>query len=185
MPFDPKKHRRRSIRLGGYDYSQAGEYFLTLCTQKMRCLFGEVKNGEMHLNRIGQIVVSEWRKTAHLRPGIDLGDFVVMPNHLHGLVVITRSPQKKTLAVPVDRRAHVSAPLRRYSQELGSIIAGFKSATTSRMNQQRRTPGSPVWQRNYYEHIIQDQEDSARTRHYISTNPIFWDLDQYNPLIKL
>jgi REP element-mobilizing transposase RayT len=136
----------------------------------------------MHLNRLGQIVDSEWRKTPRLRPGVDLGDFVVMPNHLHGLVVITMSPQKKTIAaVPVDRRAHVSAPLRRYSQELGSIIAGFKSATTKRINQQRRTPGSAVWQRNYYEHIIQDEEDSARIRHYVLMNPILWDLDRYNP----
>ena len=181
MPFDPKKHRRRSIRLGGYDYSQIGEYFVTLCTHKMQCLFGEVKGGEMHLNRLGQIVDSEWRKTPRLRPGVDLGDFVVMPNHLHGLVVITTSPQKKTLAaVPVDRRAHGCAPLRRDSRGLGAIMAGFKSATTSRINQQRSTPGSPVWQRNYYEHIIQDQEDHARTSHYVLMNPILWDLDRYN-----
>lgn len=110
MPFDPKKHRRRSIRLGGYNYSQAGEYFITLCTRKMRFLFGEVKNGEMHLNRLGQIVESEWRKTPLLRPMIDLGNFVVMPNHLHGLVVIRMNPQKKTLAVPVGERTHGRAP---------------------------------------------------------------------------
>ena len=128
MPFDPKKHRRRSIRLGGYNYSQAGEYFITLCTRKMRFLFGEVKNGEMHLNRLGQIVESEWRKTPLLRPMIDLGNFVVMPNHLHGLVVIRMNPQKKTLAAAqVDRRAHGCAPLRRQSRGLGAIIAGFKS----------------------------------------------------------
>ncbi len=181
MPFDPKKHRRRSIRLGGYDYSQAGEYFITLCTQKMRCLFGDVRNGEMHLNRLGQIVESEWRKTPLLRPMVDLGDFVVMPNHLHGFFVITQGSEKRDLATSVSVRAHFSAPLRRYSQELGSIIAGFKSATTKRINQQRRTPGSPVWQRNYYEHIIQDQEDSARIHHYISTNPTLWRLDRYNP----
>ena len=76
MPFDSKKHRRRSIRLSGYDYSQMGEYFVTLCTHKMRCLFGEVKDGEMQLNQMGQIVESEWRRTPHLRPGVDLGDFV-------------------------------------------------------------------------------------------------------------
>ncbi len=181
MPFDPKKHRRRSIRLGGYDYSQIGEYFVTLCTHKMRCLFGEVKNGKMHLNRLGQIVDSEWRKTPRLRPGVDLGDFVVMPNHLHGLLVITMNPQKKALAIPVGRRAHSCAPLRRYPRGLGGIIAGFKSATTTQTNQQRRTPGLPVWQRNYHEHIIQDEEDSARTRHYISINPMLWHLDRYNP----
>ena len=181
MPFDLKKHRRKSIRLGGYDYSQVGEYFVTLCTHKMRCLFGEVKSGEMHLNRLGQIVESEWRKTPLLRPMVDLGTFVVMPNHLHGLFVIRRGSEKRNLATSVSVRAHVSAPLRRYSQELGSIIAGFKSATTKRINQQRRTPGSPVWQRNYYEHIINDEEDSARIRHYISSNPMLWRLDRHNP----
>ncbi len=182
MPFDPKKHRRRSIRLGGYDYSQVGQYFCTLCTQKMRCLFGEVKNGEMHLNRLGQIVQSEWRKTPILRPMVDLGFFVIMPNHLHGLFVIRRGSEKRNLAISVSFRAHVSAPLRRYSQELGSIIAGFKSATTKRINQQRKTQGSPVWQRNYYEHIIQDEEDYARTSYYILMNPMLWNLDRYNPL---
>jgi len=181
MPFDPQKHCRRSIRLGGYDYSQVGEYVVTLCTHKMRCLFGEVKNGQMYLNRLGQIVESEWRKTAQLRSEIDLGDFVVMPNHLHGLVVITMSREKKTLADPVGRRAHGRAPLRRQSRGLGALIAGFKSATTTRINQHRRTPYSPVWQRNYYEHVIQDEEDSARTRHYILINPKLWQLDRYNP----
>jgi REP element-mobilizing transposase RayT len=166
--------------LGGYDYSQVGEYFVTLCTHKMRSLFGEVENGQMYVNRLGRIVESEWRKTPLLRPMVDLGDFVVMPNHLHGLFVIKMSRQKKTLAIPAGRRAHVSAPLRRYSQELGSIIAGFKSATTKRINQTRRTPGSPVWQRNYYEHVILDEEDSARIRHYISMNPMLWRLDRYN-----
>ncbi len=180
MPFDPKKHRRRSIRLGGYDYSQIGEYFVTLCTHKMRCLFGEVKNGKMHLNRLGQIVDSEWRKTPRLRPGVDLGDFVVMPNHLHGLLVIKQAAEKRILATSVSVRAHVCAPLRRHPRGLGAIIAGFKSATTTRINQQRRTRGSPVWQRNYYEHIIQDEEYSARTRHYISINPMLWRLDRYN-----
>ena len=136
----------------------------------------------MHLNRMGQIVESEWRKTPHLRPGVDLGNFVVMPNHLHGLMVITVSPQKKPLGIPVGRRAHGCAPLRRHPRGLGAIIAGFKSTTTTQINQQRRTPNAPVWQRNYYEHVIQDEEDSARTSHYILMNPILWDLDQYNPL---
>ncbi len=182
MPFDPKKHRRRSIRLEGYDYSQVGEYFVTLCAHKMRRLFGEVKNGQMHLNRLGQIVESEWRKTPHLRPGVDLGDFVVMPNHLHGLVLIRLRPQKKNVAGSLARRAHDCAPLRRPPRGLGSIIAGFKSVTTTRINQQRGTPHSPVWQRNYYEHIIHDEEDYLRTRHYISINPKLWHLDRYNPL---
>ena len=110
MPFDPKRHRHRSIRLGGYDYSQVGEYFVTLCTHQMRCLFGEVKEGQMYLNRLGQIVESEWRKTALLRSEVDLGDFVVMLNHLHGLVVITMTRQKKTLAVPVGRRRTAVRP---------------------------------------------------------------------------
>ena len=180
MPFDPKEHRRRSIRLGGYDYSQVGEYFVTLCTYQMRSLFGEVKNGRMYLNRLGQIVESEWRKTALLRSEIDLGDFGVMPNHLHGLVVITMSRQEKTLAVPVGRGAHGRAPLRRQSRGLGALIAGFKSATTRHINQTRSTLGSAVWQRNYYEHIIRDEEDSARIRYYILMNPMLWRLDRYN-----
>ncbi|MDJ0733965.1 MAG: transposase [Nostocaceae cyanobacterium] len=88
MNFDPKKHHRRSIRLRHYDYSQAGIYFVTICTYKRQCWFGEIKNGQMHLNHIGKIVADEWLRTSEIRPNFQLDEWIIMPNHLHGIVII-------------------------------------------------------------------------------------------------
>lgn len=172
---------RRSIRLKGYDYSQAGAYFVTLCTHNRECLFGKIVDGEMRLNELGHIVCEEWLRSAEIRPEIMLDAFVVMPNHLHGIVIFT----------PVG--AHGRAPLpspspqppHRKPRSLGSFIAGFKSVVTKRINQTRQTPGIPVWQRNYYEHIIRNQESLARIRRYIADNPAKWDVDPENPTRKL
>lgn len=88
MPYDPQRHRRRSIRLQGYDYSQAGAHFVTLCAWQGQCLFGQVITGCMRLNDIGVIVAEEWARTGDIRPNVTLGEFVVMPNHLHGIIIL-------------------------------------------------------------------------------------------------
>ncbi len=178
MGFDSKKHRRRSIRLEGYDYSQAGEYFVTLCTHRMRCLFGRVRNGEMEWNTLGWIVRNEWLRTPWICPEIELDEFVVMPNHLHAIIVIRTGWEERIPASRVYTRAHGRAPLRRSSRSLGSLIGGFKSACTIRINRLRETPGGRVWQRNYFEHVIRDDEELDHARQYISRNPLHWELDQ-------
>ncbi|HAY70319.1 MAG TPA: hypothetical protein DCX89_00365, partial [Saprospirales bacterium] len=86
MTYDPTKHHRRSIRLKGYDYSRAGLYFITICTQNRACLFGEIKNGEMILNQYGQIAANEWMKTTEIRSNVELGELIIMPNHIHGII---------------------------------------------------------------------------------------------------
>nr|VFK15997.1 MAG: hypothetical protein BECKLPF1236B_GA0070989_10879 [Candidatus Kentron sp. LPFa] len=88
-PYDSETHHRRSIRLRGYDYSQPGAYFLTICTQERECLFGDIVEGEMRLNHAGKIVAEEWRQTAAIRKEIQLDQWVVMPNHFHGILTIT------------------------------------------------------------------------------------------------
>jgi len=88
MKFDPEKHHRQSIRLRNYNYSQPGYYFLTICTYKKQCWFGEIKNDRMHLNQIGKIVANEWLNTPKIRPNFQLDEWVIMPNHLHGIVII-------------------------------------------------------------------------------------------------
>ncbi len=176
--YDPQRHRRRSIRLPEYDYTQPGAYFVTICTHNREPLFGQVVDGEMVLNKYGQIVWEEWFRSANIRAGIELftNEFVVMPNHIHGIVWIVdavgatgRSPLQPT---------HPRGPA---SRSLGSFIAGFKSIVTKRINAHRATPGARVWQRNYHEHIIRTERVLNVIRQYIVENPLCWDLDRCNP----
>lgn len=171
-------NRRRSLRLKHYDYAQAGAYFVTLCSHDRVNLFGEIVQGEMHLSAAGKIVAEEWQRSTEIRPEIELDEWVVMPNHLHGIVVINRD----------DRvGAHGRTPLReinpnslyRLPRSLGSFIAGFKPSATKRINEMRHTPGVAVWQRNYYEHVVRDAADLRRIREYIATNVLRWQLDDY------
>ena len=183
MTYDPARHHRRSIRLKGYDYTQAGAYFVTLCVQGRECLLGAVTAGEMILNELGQIVREEWERSSEIRREIELDEFVVMPNHTHGIVWIIETDDVRASVrppQPAPVRAHGRAP-QRAPKSLGSFVAGFKSAATKRINEQRGMPGVPVWQRNYYEHIIRNDADLQRIREYIVNNPLKWDLDQLHP----
>ncbi|RPI06422.1 MAG: hypothetical protein EHM64_03090 [Ignavibacteriae bacterium] len=197
MPMSPiSLHHRKSIRLKDYDYSSPGEYFVTICTHERECLFGEIINGEMVLNSFGLIVQEEWLKSKIIRPEIELDEFIVMPNHLHGIIVIKdesqimvgthgRASLPETFVHDTsDGRASLPetsddpAPLRRQPRSLGSIIAGFKSAATKRINEERRMPRTPVWQSRFYEHIIRSEKDLTNIRDYIINNPIKWYADE-------
>jgi REP element-mobilizing transposase RayT len=174
MTYDERQHHRRSIRLKGYDYSQAGAYFVTVCTRDRVCLFGDVRDGIMRLNKFGHIVWEEWFRSAEIRREIELStdEFVVMPNHIHGIVWIAEQQ---------NVGAHGRAPLHRTPRSLSTFIAGFKSVTTKRINILRNMPGLPVWQRNYYEHIVRDERTLDGIREYILANPLRWHLDRENP----
>jgi REP element-mobilizing transposase RayT len=173
----PDTYRRRSIRLSGYDYRQPGAYFVTLVTHARESLFGEVVQGGICLSALGEIVTEEWLLSAQMRDEIQLDDFVVMPNHLHGLIVMTG-----------DVGAHGRAPLRpvenshlvRRPRSLGALIAGFKAASTKRINRLRAAPGMPVWQRNYYERIVRSEDELNRIRQYILDNSANWHADPEN-----
>jgi len=136
------RYNRRSIRLKEYDYSHPGEYFVTICTFNHECTLGEIVDGEMRLNKIGKIVKKEWLRTANIRSGIELDVFIIMPNHIHGIIVI-----KDESSIP-NVGTHSCASLQRKPRSLGSIIAGFKSAATKRINEMRHTPSFPVWQKS-------------------------------------
>jgi REP element-mobilizing transposase RayT len=179
MKFDPNRHHRRSIRLPGYDYTRPGAYFITICTHERAHLFGAVVDGEMRLNEWGRIVRDEWFKTAQIRPHVQLWDdeFVVMPNHIHGIIWIVDD----NTDVRATRRVAPTPPTGPDAGSIGAIIGQFKSAVTKRINQWRGTPGAPVWQRNYYEHIIRDERALNAIRCYIGENPLRWHLDRYNP----
>ncbi len=168
--------QRRSIRLEGYDYSRPGAYFVTLCTHNRECLFGEIADDTMLLNSYGQIAEEEWLRSAEIRAEVEMDVFVVMPNHVHGIVWM-----KERGAVDAAQWAHGRAPLRRQRRSLGSLVAGFKSGVTRRVNALRCSPGGRVWQRNYYERIVRDEGELERIRQYIIDNPIRWALDDNNP----
>jgi REP element-mobilizing transposase RayT len=183
MRYDPEKHHRRSIRLKGYDYTQAGAYFVTICTKDRACLFGHVADGVMRLNQMGHIVRQCWLAIPDHVPHVLLDEFVVMPNHVHGIIVIM--PTHDVGATHASPRPNHDTPTRPRGpqrQSLGSIVGSFKSAVTKRINELRGTPGAPVWQRNYYEHIIRNDDDMARIRKYIVNNPLQWALDRENPM---
>jgi putative transposase len=170
MTFDPTKRHRRSTRLRNYDYAQAGAYFLTLCSYNRECLFASIDQGRIHLSKIGEIVAQEWTRSAGIRGEIELDEWIVMPNHLHGIVMIVEA-----------ERAHGRAPLHRAPRSLSSFVAGFKAATTKRVNLFRGTPTTPVWQRNYYDHVIRNEASLNSIREYIAANPFRWADDEENP----
>ncbi|MFP4642299.1 MAG: transposase [Dehalococcoidia bacterium] len=173
MKYAPERFYRRSIRLKGYDYSRPGSYFITICTQNRECLFGEIKDGAMSLNNAGQIVAEEWEKSADIRNGIELDEFVVMPNHLHGIIVIRRGTARRA-----PTAEQFGAPV---AGSLPTVIRSFKSAAAKRVNEMRQTPGAKLWQRNYYEHIIRNENELHGIRQYIVNNPSKWDYDRENP----
>ncbi|KKU45023.1 MAG: hypothetical protein UX62_C0043G0002 [Microgenomates group bacterium GW2011_GWA2_46_7] len=167
-------HKRKSIRLKEYDYSESGDYFTTICTKDFKCLFGKIIDGEMVLNEVGEIVKNEWLKTPLIRPNVELDEFCVMPNHIHMIITIVERSCRGVLQ-------YAPTGLVSPSQTVGAIIRGFKSTTAKQINILRNTPGFPVWQRNYYEYIIRGVKDLDKIRDYIISNPGKWGEDRNNP----
>jgi len=205
--YNPDIHHRRSIRLQGYDYAQKGMYFITLCVQERECIFGTIFENRMFLNEIRQIVADEWVNTMNIRDNVIIHDFIVMPNHIHGIVEITYNKNDECLI------GEFVSP----TKSIGAIVRGFKIATTKRIknfitpvgangnspNGNSPNGNSPlnsnlslngnsfqqewiinhlphIWQRNYYEHIIRDYNDHERIANYINTNPSRWEEDMFN-----
>ncbi len=173
MRYDPDIHHRRSIRLKDYDYSQAGAYFITICTQNRECLFGEIKDGQMRLNEMGKITAIEWENTSVLRPNIELDEWVVMPNHFHGIIIILDGRG-------TARRAPTAVEQfgKPVSGSIPTIIRSFKSAVTKRINEYRQMVGAKLWQRNYWERIIRNETELNHIREYIHNNPDSWEQDK-------
>lgn len=169
---DRNTHRRGSIRLHGYDYSQHGIYFITICTQDHLNLFGKIANGAMHENEAGMMVRSVWEDLPSFYPGTETDEFVVMPNHVHGIVAVV-----KTAPDGHSDSGGPSAQVRGLS--LPDIVHRYKTLTTKRYSdaveqlQWPRYPGR-LWQRNYYEHIVRDESSLNQFRQYILDNPAQW-----------
>lgn len=159
----------QSRRLRNWDYSSPGGYFITICTHRRSPFFGTIENCEVYLSPMGEIVKEEWEKTASLRAAVDIDEYVIMPNHIHDIIVL-----KSVVGTP---RCGVHNAKGTKSDSLGTIIGQFKSACTRRIrvvcDQQF------AWQSRFYGHIIRDDTDLHRIRNYIRENPIKWELDRY------
>ena len=174
MKYDPDKHHRRSIRLKGYDYSQPGAYFVTVVTQDRACLFGEIVDGEMQLNNSGQIAKAAWDELPARFPSVRLDAFIVMPNHVHGINIVGAQ-----FIAPSDGFGATNQGVMNHAPTLGEIVRAYKAAST-RLIRQAGTPDF-AWQRNYYEHVVRDEESLNRIRQYILDNPERWEFDHENP----
>jgi putative transposase len=183
----PPANRRRTIRVQGYNYSQAGAYFITICTRDRECLLGKVVNETVQLNETGRLVESVWLQTATVRPDIELDAYVVMPNHFHAIFFIHESPGAPGTTRRVAPTKNHSAgagkpcpPAGPKPRSVGAIIGQFKSLVTKRINDTPQYLVGSIWQRNYYEHVIRDEESLNRIREYITTNAPRWDFDREN-----
>ncbi len=182
MTYNPEIHHRRSIRLREYDYSQSGAYFVTLCTWNRECFFGEIKNGEMLLNEYGEIAMKYWDAIPGHLPHVEMDEFIIMPNHIHGIVIIVGAqfiaPFRKTT---IEKQGVINKGVMNHAPTVGEIVRAFKARCTNAINQIRNTLGISLWQRNYYEHIIRDEKELNRIREYIINNPLQWAEDENNP----
>ena len=183
--YNPDIHHRRSIRLKGYDYSQAGAYFITVCTHNRECLFGSVGADskpaldsrpapatQMALNEYGEIVQYTWDDLVNHIEGIELDAFVIMPNHFHGIIVIDNR-------AGLEQRAGLEP-----APTLSEIVRQLKTFSARRINKIRDTQGVLVWQRNYYERVIRDENELNRVREYIANNPANWLTDENNLVVS-
>ncbi len=183
MKYDPDIHHRRSVRLKEFDYANPNGYYITINVRDMRCLFGEVVDGKMVLNRIGRIVENEWKRTEEIRKEVRLDEFVVMPNHMHSILVIIDKTQYRTGTAPVPL-----SPTKPTFEQFGkptrnsipTIIRSFKAATSRRIKKVYNLNNLSVWKRGYYEHVLRNERELERAREYIVNNPMKWEIDRFN-----
>ncbi len=192
---------RRSLRLKHYNYAQAGAYFVTVCVQGRSCLFGDIRDADMRLNEAGRMIESAWAELESRFPDVNLDASIVMPNHVHGIIVLaepsTTSPLGAGLVparvksvgaglMPARVKSPVGAGLVPARTTLAIVMGAFKSITTvlyARGVKHSRWPAfhGRIWQRSYYEHVIRDEAALQGIREYIANNPLQWDLDRENP----
>lgn len=195
MRYDPARHNRRSIRLKEYDYSQSGFYFVTICCYQRQCLFGEIVDGVMELNQYGEIVAETYQWLSQRYPYLNLDEWIIMPNHFHGIMIISDKPRRGSSrtaptipntpilnrkdVVLTDKNLPINPELK--PKTLGRLIGVFKTVSTKQINLTCNLPGTPIWQRNYYEHIIRNEKSLNKIREYVVNNPLLWERDQLHP----
>ena len=209
-PYGSDRRHRRSLRLKGYDYARDGAYFVTVVVQGRLLLFGEVVDGEMRLSDAGKMAQRVWQEMASRFPIIDTDAFVVMPNHIHGIIVVGAplvGAQRAGIGANIDgdigagrdpdagvaRDAGTARDARATTRVaptvLGNVVGAYKSLTTVEYARGVKTLNwlpfhGRLWQRNYYEHIVRDAESMGKIRQYIADNPSQWPFDSENPIAR-
>ena len=181
MKYNPDIHHRRSIRLKRYDYSQNGAYFVTICVQNREFLFGKIENGKMILNNAGKMIEKYWREIPEHYPNVILDVFVIMPNHMHGILIID-NVRVPLVGTHQKGQPQGIAPTRKNT--IGDIIGAFKSLTTNEYIRGVKNGKFPpfekrIWQRNYHEHIIRNEQSLEKIQNYIIHNPQKWQDDKF------
>ena len=187
--YNPNIHHRKSIRLKGYDYSQAGLYFITICTHNRQCLFGEIVHNEMVVNDFGHIADRHWEKLSERFQNFELDVFQIMPNHMHGIILLTNPVGAGFTPAPIDgATVPIDGPTvgatARVAPTVGGIVGAYKSLVSNECLEifKQKFPGDymgKLWQRNYHEHIIRDEQSYHRIANYIINNPQNWKNDKF------
>ncbi len=171
---------RNSIRLSDIDYSAPGSYFITICSQKKKCIFGDIKDEELLLNKCGKIARDYWLEIPEHFNRAEIDEFIVMPNHVHGIINLVDNAGAGHPSALKLRWTGVQPNNNKYQKiipgSIGSIIRSYKSAVTKWIHE--NTDIIDVWQRNYYEHIIQNEDELYRIRKYINYNPLSWQIEK-------
>ena len=165
------KFRIKSTRLPNWDYSSNGAYYITICTKKRECFFGEIINGKMALSEIGKTVKKFWYEIPKYFGNVILDEFVVMLDHVHGIIIIGNKPCRDGVTPSLHYRQRPT---------LGQIVGYFKYQSTKSINEFRNMPGVPIWQTRFHERVIRDEYELNTKRKYIINNPINWELDKNN-----
>jgi putative transposase len=192
MALFRNKYRIESSRLPDWDYSSPGYYFVTVCAFSHECIFGEISNNEMHWNANGEIVQGEWEKSFELRRELKLDVFCIMPNHFHAIVRIMdavsfgdrRDARHASQSAPGLTRQCVSPEnanhgvASRTPKSISTLMGGFKSSVTRKINDQRKTKDIPIWQPRFHDHVIRNERELFAIGQYIKFNPTNWDSDR-------
>ncbi|HKY84064.1 MAG TPA: transposase [Anaerolineales bacterium] len=173
---------RRSIRLRGFDYRDGGGYFVTICTFRRACVLAEIEAGRVRLTAVGGVVESVWRTLPGFFPHVDLDAYVVMPNHLHGILVLRDTHRAKHPPQADASPLHGSRPRGTTAGSLSAIVQAFKALTTRRVRSITRMERIHLWQPGFYDRVVRDEEEFNRIRRYIEENPLRWALDRENSL---
>lgn len=192
MKYNPEIHHRRSIRLKGYDYSQAGAYFITICCKDMKGSFGKIENDEIILNEFGKIAFDGWMKLPARYANFELDVFQIMPNHLHGIVVLNSvggwlAPARFSRLQPHLEKFQSGQP-QGFAPTVGDIIGAYKSLVANEcldIFKSKNEIMGKLWQRNFYEHIIRNEKSYKNISDYIVNNPDNWRDDKFYKGIKL
>jgi len=183
MP-DPFHYYRRSLRLRKHHYARGGVYFVTLCARERECLFGEITGVEMRLSDCGKIIRDEWLHTETTRQNVLLDAYVIMPNHIHGVIILTSG-----IAAEKRRPTWFNADLERaraaVPDSVAAVLTQFKSITTQRIRALTEARTETVWQDQHTEQRIWSEQILERIREYIASNPTLWDQDENNPTVNL